>query len=97
MIEKGISGKSSARNRLPGSVREIRMMGPVAKVKVDCGFPIMALVTRQAVQALGLEAGARVTAVVKATAVHLIPCGPSRDQRAAGVPERSLDDDRSSY
>lgn len=73
MIEKGISEKSSARNHLPGRVREIRSIGPVAKVKIDCGFPIIALVTRQAVQALELEEGAGVTAVVKATAVHLIP------------------------
>lgn len=73
MIEKGRFERSSARNHLPGRVAEIRSIGAVAKVKVDCGFPITALVTRQAIQSLGLERGSEVTAVVKATAIHLIP------------------------
>jgi len=88
MIEKGISGRSSARNHLPGRIKEIRLMGPVAHVKVDCGFLITALVTRQAVHALGLEEGSEVTAVVKATALHLIEVGPSH-QRTTTSPSES--------
>ena len=73
MIEGEISEKSSARNRLPGRVVEVRFMGPVARVKLDCQFPIAALLTRQAIQVLNLREGSEVYAVVKATAIHLIP------------------------
>ncbi len=46
--------------------------GPEARVVVDCGFPLVALVTRRSVEELGLVEGARVTAAFKATAPHLI-------------------------
>lgn len=83
-IEKEVAVKSSARNHLPGRITEIRLNGPVAKVKIDCGFPITALVTRQSIQSMGLEEGADVTAVVKATAVHLIPGRSPRERNEEG-------------
>jgi molybdopterin-binding protein len=39
---------------------------------MDCGFPLAALVTRQAREELALAEGAPVVAAVKATAIHLI-------------------------
>jgi molybdopterin-binding protein len=64
---------SSARNRLAGVVTRIVSAGAQARVTVDCGFPLVAVVTRQSLEELGLGVGARVVASFKASAVHLIP------------------------
>jgi molybdate transport system ATP-binding protein len=72
-LENGRSGQSSARNNLPGRVREISPTGSLMKVIVDVGFEIVALVTHQAVMDMQLFPGVEVFAVFKASAVHLIP------------------------
>jgi tungstate transport system ATP-binding protein len=64
---------SSARNRLPGTVTRILPAGAQARVTVDCGFPLVSVITRQSLEELRLEVGARVVASFKASAVHLIP------------------------
>jgi len=64
---------STARNRLPGRIRSVHMEGPLCRVEVDCGLPLTALVTRRAWEELSLAEGTAVTALVKATAIHLIP------------------------
>jgi molybdate transport system ATP-binding protein len=63
----------SARNQLTGRVTSIQPEGGVVRVTVDCGFSLSALITRPACAELSLAENAAVTAVVKATAVHLIP------------------------
>ena len=72
-LETGGLPSSSARNHLIGRVEELHPGGPVTRVVVDCGFRLTALVTRQAVQDLHLRPGACVTALIKASAIHLIP------------------------
>jgi molybdate transport system ATP-binding protein len=72
-LEIGGLPSSSARNHLIGRVEEIHPAGPVSRVVVDCGFRLTALVTRQAIRELNLRPGAAVTALVKASAIHLIP------------------------
>jgi molybdate transport system ATP-binding protein len=62
---------SSARNRLAGRVRAVIAEGALARVELDCGFPLVALVTAQSAGELALREGEEVFAVVKATAVHL--------------------------
>ena len=62
---------SSARNRLAGRVRGVSMEGALARVELDCGFPLVAVVTAQSAADLGLREGEEVAAVIKATAVHL--------------------------
>lgn len=62
---------SSARNRLAGRVRSVSPEGPLARVELDCGFPLVALVTAQSAGELALREGEAVCAVLKATAVHL--------------------------
>jgi len=60
----------SARNRLRGTVRSVRVEGLLAQVELEAGpFRVVALVTREAVEALGLRPGDEATAVVKATSV----------------------------
>jgi molybdate transport system ATP-binding protein len=63
----------SARNRWTGRVIAIQPEGGVVRVTVDCGFSLSALITRPAYDELHLTINSIVTAVVKATAVHLIP------------------------
>ena len=75
LLPSGGAAPASARNRLPGTVRTVVQTGPMVRVELDCGFPLVALLTRQAAEELGLAAGARVTALVKAPHVHLIPHG----------------------
>lgn len=64
---------TSARNRLPATVQWVRIEGPLARVRLDCGFPLTALVTRRSAEELGLAPGSHVTALVKAPAVRLVP------------------------
>jgi len=64
---------TSARNRLPAVVRRVVRSGAQARVELDAGFPLVALITKQSLEELSLEAGSRVVASFKATAVHLIP------------------------
>ena len=74
-LEKGRAEQSSARNHLQGVVVGLTPAGILTKVLVDVGFELAGLVTRQAVEDLGLAEGARISAVFKASAVHLIPKG----------------------
>jgi molybdopterin-binding protein len=62
----------SARNRFPGTVREVKVEGLLAQVELDAGpFRVVAVVTREAVEELGLRPGGPATALVKATSVLL--------------------------
>ena len=62
----------SARNRFQGTVREIKAEGLLAQVELAAGpFRVVAVVTREAVEELGLEPGSPATAIVKATSVML--------------------------
>ena len=72
-VTVGALPSSSARNHLAGRITEVRPAGPVSRVVLECGFTLIALVTRQAAQDLGLRPGALVTATVKASTIHLIP------------------------
>jgi len=64
-------GQSSARNRFAGTVIRLTPGSPV-KVVLDCGFPLVAAVTPRSVAELQLAAGARVTAIFKASAAHIL-------------------------
>ncbi|HEY7707145.1 MAG TPA: helix-turn-helix transcriptional regulator [Gaiellaceae bacterium] len=61
----------SARNRFHGVVRQVKKEGLLAQVELDVTEPtrILAIVTREAVEELGLRKGMAATALVKATSV----------------------------
>jgi molybdopterin-binding protein len=60
----------SARNRFAGVVRSVEADGVMALVEIEAGpFLVTAAITRDSVEELGLAAGVRATAVVKATSV----------------------------
>ena len=63
-------GSLSARNRLPGVVRTVDADGVVALVEIDAGpFRLASVITRDAVEELGLAPGVVVVATIKATSV----------------------------
>ncbi|MEJ7840492.1 MAG: TOBE domain-containing protein [Rubrobacter sp.] len=63
----------SARNRLPGTITEIVKGEAAAKVSLQVGDNHMvALITRESADELGLEVGQQVTALVKATDVMVL-------------------------
>jgi molybdopterin-binding protein len=65
--------KLSTRNRLPGTITEIVKGEAAAKVTLRVGDNHMvALITRESVDELGLEVGREVTALVKATDVMIV-------------------------
>ena len=74
-LERGEGGQSSARNRLAGVVLDVSREGAMVRVTLDCGFPLLALVTAQSCRELGIAEGAPVSAVVKAPAIHLVARG----------------------
>ena len=63
-------GEISARNRFRGTVREVKVEGLLAQVELEAGpFRVVSVVTREAVEELGLRPGDPATAVVKSTTV----------------------------
>jgi molybdopterin-binding protein len=64
--------KLSARNKLPGTVAAIKKGEAIANVELEvAGQRLVASVTVEAVQELGLEPGSEVIAVIKASDVIL--------------------------
>ena len=60
----------SARNRLAGTVRDVKIEGLLAQVEIEAGpFRIVSVITSEAAEQLGLEPGVPATALVKATSV----------------------------
>jgi molybdopterin-binding protein len=61
----------SARNRLEGVVREVKIEGLLAEVELDVvrGGRLVAVITRESAESLGLAPGMSARAIVKATSV----------------------------
>ena len=67
----GAGAHISARNRLHGIVTDVQVEGLMAQVEIVVNDPVrlVAVVTRDAVEDLGLEPGMAATAIVKSTNV----------------------------
>ncbi len=64
--------KLSARNKLAGTVSEVHRGEAIANVAIDVsGTRVVASITVEAVEELGLTEGSKVTAIVKASDVIL--------------------------
>jgi molybdopterin-binding protein len=61
----------SARNRLEGVVREVKIEGLLAEIELEVGRGgrLVAVITRESAESLGLAPGMSAKAVVKATSV----------------------------
>ncbi|MFC2033946.1 ABC transporter ATP-binding protein [Chloroflexota bacterium] len=63
---------SSARNSFSGKVKRVISTGPLSRVEIDCGFPLVCLITRKSAAELDLNKDKEVYATFKATEVHVI-------------------------
>ena len=66
---------SSARNSFIGEITGLVTVGWLTRVVVNCGFPLVALVTKKSAEELDLEKGGSICASFKATGVHAIRRG----------------------
>jgi len=63
----------SGRNKLPGTVTELRYEGLLVQVTIDVnGYEITSIITSDSARALGLKEGVQVYALIKATEVMVI-------------------------
>jgi len=66
------SNITSARNTFQGTITRLTPVGPLMRLEVNCGFPLLGLVTRSSASDLGLEIGKSIYASFKVTATHVI-------------------------
>jgi|SRR5450755_2217842 molybdopterin-binding protein len=68
--ERGATGRSSARNRLQGTILAVKKDEVMAQIDLACGpYRIVSLMSREAADELDLKPGDQATAVVKSTTV----------------------------
>jgi molybdopterin-binding protein len=70
-LKGGEGDRMSARNHFRGVVRDVKVDGLLAQVEIDVNEParVVAIITRDAAEELGLKPGMGAAAVVKATSV----------------------------
>ena len=70
-LRGGDADRMSARNHFRGIVRDVKVEGLLAQVEIDITEParVVAIITRDAAEELGLKPGMGAAAVVKATSV----------------------------
>jgi molybdate transport system ATP-binding protein len=73
VLERAPGTPTSARNELLARVRAVSPEGALVRVTLDCGFRLVALVTRESASRLALEPGREAIALVKATSIRLVP------------------------
>jgi len=69
----GSGASTSARNRFSGKVMSIEQRGFYNIVRIDCGFNVVAAVTRQSIEELEIGVGDEVRVFFKTTALHVVP------------------------
>jgi molybdate transport system ATP-binding protein len=72
-LESGPHGPMTPRNRLSATITAIEPLGALTRVRLDAGFPLQALLTTWASQDLQLAPGQGVQALVKASAIRVVP------------------------
>jgi len=65
---------TSARNTFVGRIVKTTLVGALVRVEVDCGFPLLGLVTRRSAEELNLTPGRSICASFKASSVRTIKC-----------------------
>ena len=72
VIAKAAALGSSARNAFSGRIASVEPIGRQVRVVVECGFRLVAHVTRQSAREMRFAPGDEVVASFKATSVHLV-------------------------
>jgi len=73
VLQRDVAPASSVRNRLSARILSLRAEDVLVRVELDAGFPLFALITRPAGAELGLREGEIITALIKASVIHLVP------------------------
>jgi molybdopterin-binding protein len=63
---------TSARNRFPGKITRLFRTGSQVRVTINCGFQLIALITRKSAEEMELREGMQVVALIKAVSIHVI-------------------------
>ncbi|OPZ45060.1 MAG: Trehalose/maltose import ATP-binding protein MalK [Euryarchaeota archaeon ADurb.BinA087] len=64
--------KSSARNEFTGTITKVLPMGPNARLKVDAGITLTAVITQRSFEELDLGLGKETQLAFKASAIHVV-------------------------
>lgn len=64
--------KSSARNEFTGTITKVIPMGPNARLKVDAGIRLTAVITQRSYEELDLALGKETQLAFKASAIHVV-------------------------
>jgi molybdate transport system ATP-binding protein len=72
LVVAGEPGRTSARNQLAARIVDLRSEGGTVRLVLDAGFPLVATVTVDAANELGLRTNAQITALIKAPRVQLV-------------------------
>lgn len=73
VLSRGDTCRPGTANHLHGRVTAIDSEGPLVRIVLDCGFPLVALIRRLSYLQLGLEPGTVVCAEFDPNGAHLIP------------------------
>ena len=64
--------RTSARNQLVGTVTSVSIGAVMAEIEVNVeGVPVVAVITKESAEKLGLAEGSKVSAIIKATDVMI--------------------------
>lgn len=66
---------SSARNSFRGRITRLTTVGALTRIEIDCGFPLITVVTTRSAQEMDLAKDKPLYATFKATAVHVLKRG----------------------
>ena len=69
MLEPALS---SARNTFAGKIMKMVSLEPLIRVEIDCGLPLLVLITRRSSEEMGLTIGKLVYCSLKASAIRVI-------------------------
>jgi molybdate transport system ATP-binding protein len=72
-LEHGPHGAQTQRNRLLAEIVDLEPLGSLTRVRLQAGFAFEALITTWACQDLGLVPGQSITALIKASAIRVVP------------------------
>lgn len=64
--------KISARNLIHGRIRKVIPLGPMVRLRVDTGIPLVVVITLRSYDELGLSEGAEIGLAFKASAIHVV-------------------------
>ena len=63
---------TSARNTFKGQITRESLVGPLARIEIDCGFPLLAVITKRSAEELKLNTGKELFVSFKATAIRTL-------------------------